>query len=168
MSDNNTTTAPQAVVVFERTYRAPVETLWMLWASKDGFESWWGPEGFRVEVQVLEPREGGALQYDMIADAPDAVAAMKEMGQPISQGVRGRYAEFHPYSHLRLVHVIDFVPGRAPYESLIDVDFRPQGDDARMVVTVHPHIDPFWTKMSVEGFTTQLSKLDRRFGWEAP
>ena len=38
MSDNTTTTAPQAVVVFERTYRAPVETLWALWASKDGFD----------------------------------------------------------------------------------------------------------------------------------
>jgi hypothetical protein len=33
-----------------------------------------------------------------------------------------------------------------------------------MVVTVHPHRDPHWTKMSTEGFRSQLTKLDKRFG----
>ena len=60
MSDTNTV---QAAVVFERTYRASVDELWALWTSKDGFESWWGPKGFRVEVHELEPREGGTLVY---------------------------------------------------------------------------------------------------------
>ncbi len=159
--------APQAAVVIERTYRASIEELWALWATKDGFESWWGPEGFRVEVGLLEPRVGGALEYEMIADAPEAIAAMKNMGQPISHGTRGTYAEFRPPERLTLVHVIDFVPGSEPYESKIEVDFSAAGDEARMVVTIHPHLDPMWTKMSVEGFTSQLGKLDRRFGWES-
>ena len=157
--------APQAVVVIERTYRARIEELWALWTTKAGFESWWGPEGFRVEVHVLEAREGGAIEYDMIADAPEAIAAMKAMGQPLSHGTRGTYAVFRPHERLRLVHVIDFVPGCEPYESLIDVGFSAAGDQARMVVTLHPHLDPHWTKMSVEGFSSQLTKLDRRFGW---
>lgn len=103
--------APQAVVVIERTYRARIEELWALWTTKAGFESWWGPEGFRVEVHVIEAREGGAVEYDMIADAPEAIAAMKAMGQPLSHGTRGTYAVFRPHERLRLVHVIDFVPG---------------------------------------------------------
>jgi uncharacterized protein YndB with AHSA1/START domain len=163
MSDMKT--APQAVVVVERTYKAPVEELWALWATKEGFESWWGPEGFRVEVHTLEPREGGALFYDMIADAPEAIAAMKEMGQPISHGTRGSFTEFRPHRRLKLVHVIDFVPNTEPYETVIEVDFSQAGEAARMVVTIHPHLDPFWTRMSVEGFTSQLTKLDRRYGW---
>ena len=65
------TDEPQAKVVIERTYRARVEELWELWTTKEGFESWWGPEGFRVEVHALEARAGGALEYDMIADAPE-------------------------------------------------------------------------------------------------
>ena len=49
MSDaSRPTAAPQAIVVVERVYRAPVEDLWALWTTKAGFESWWGPEGFRV------------------------------------------------------------------------------------------------------------------------
>ncbi len=164
MSDTNTA-APQAAVVVERTYRAPIEELWALWTTKDGFESWWGPEGFRVEVSRLEARTGGALEYEMIADAPEAIAAMKNMGQPISHGTRGTYAEFQPQDRLTLVHVIDFVPGSEPYESKIEVEFRAAGDEARMMVTLHPHLDPMWTKMSAQGFASQLTKLDRRFGW---
>lgn len=157
--------APQAAVVVERTYRASIEELWALWTTKAGFESWWGPEGFRVEVRTLEAREGGALEYDMIADAPEAIAAMKNTGQPLSHATRGRFAEFRPHRRLRLVHVIDFVPGSQPYESVIEVDFSAAGDQARMAVTLHPHLDPHWTKMSVMGFTSQLAKLDQRFGW---
>jgi uncharacterized protein YndB with AHSA1/START domain len=155
--------APQAMVVIERTYAATIEELWALWTTKAGFESWWGPEGFRVEVHTLEPRVDGTLEYDMIADAPEAIAAMEGAGQPISHGTRGTYAEFQPHRRLRLVHLIDFVPDSAPYDSVIEVDFSEAGDRARMVVTLHPHLDPHWTKMSVEGFTSQLTKLDRRY-----
>jgi uncharacterized protein YndB with AHSA1/START domain len=149
----------------ERTYRVPIEDLWELWTTKAGFESWWGPEGFRVEVHALEARAEGALEYDMIAHAPDSIAAMKRMGQPLSHGTRGRFAEFKPLERrLTLVHVIDFIPGVEPYESTIKVDFHPSGDHARMVVTLHPHRGPHWTKMSAEGFRSQLTKLDKRFG----
>src|SRR5262245_3772603 len=99
------TDAPQAKVVVERTYRAPIEDLWDLWTTKEGFESWWGPEGFRVEVHAIEARAGGALVYDMIAGTPDAIAAMKRMGQPLSHHTRGRFGEFKPLSRLTLTHV---------------------------------------------------------------
>ncbi len=156
--------AVQAPVVIERTYRTGLEDLWALWTTKEGFESWWGPEGFRVEVHALDARAGGELAYDMIADAPEAIAAMKQMGQPVSHNTTGWFGEFQPHSRLTLVHLIDFVPGSEPYEALIEVDFHALGDQARMVTTVHPHRDPHWTKMSVMGFTSQISKLDRRFG----
>jgi uncharacterized protein YndB with AHSA1/START domain len=48
-------------VLVERIYRARAQELWQLWTSKTGFESWFGPEGFRVEVKTLEARVGGAL-----------------------------------------------------------------------------------------------------------
>ena len=62
------------------------------------------------------------------------------------------------------MHVIDFIPGVEPYESTIEVEFHASGDQARMVVTLHPHRDPHWTRMSLQGFRSQLTKLDRRFG----
>src|SRR5215468_6483803 len=108
MSDTSTSAAtdkPQAKVVIARTYRARVEELWELWTTKEGFESWWGPEGFRVEVHEIDPRVGGALNYDMIAHAPHAIAAMKEMGHPTSHPTRGHFAEVKRHQRLTLTHV---------------------------------------------------------------
>jgi hypothetical protein len=46
------------------------------------------------------------------------------------------------------------------------VEFFPvPGGRVRMVVTLSPmHVEEM-TKMSVDGFTSQLTKLDKRYGW---
>jgi len=152
-------------IVIQRTYRAPVTTLWDLWTTKDGFESWWGPQGFRADVHELDARPGGTLRYDMVADAPEAVAAMLEMGDSLSHAVRSRFTVVEPHSRLVLTNVIDFLPGVAPYESDITVEFEPaDGDAVRMIVTLDGMHDDQHTRMQEEGFTSQLTKLDERFG----
>ena len=150
-------------VVIERSYRASLAELWDLWTTKEGFESWWGPEGFRVEVHTLEARVGGTLHYDMIADAPEAIEAMKKMGQPLSHSTRGRFTELRHHERLALTHLIDFLDGITPYESTIFVDFFHTAETARMVVTLEAMHSEEFTKMSVQGFTSQLTKLDKRF-----
>ena len=155
-------TRPKTVI--ERTYRARVEELWELWTTKEGFESWWGPEGTRVEVHAIEARSGGALHYDMIADTPETIEATKQLGLLPRQGNRCRFAELTPYERLTLTHIMDFLPGVKPYESTIVVEFFPAGDFVRMAVTFYPMHNEEFTKMSIEGFTSQLTKLDKRFG----
>ncbi|GEL74721.1 SRPBCC family protein [Myxococcus virescens] len=153
----------KAKVVIERTYRAGIEDIWALWTTKEGFESWWGPQGFRAAVHELDARVGGALHYDMIADSPEMIAAMKQMGQPTSHATRSRFTEVAPHSRLVLTNVIDFLPGVATYESKIAVDFLPSGDGVRMVVMLDAMHSEEFTKMQQEGFTSQLTKLDSRF-----
>lgn len=153
-----------AGTVIERTYRATVQEMWDLWTTKEGFESWWGPEGFRVEVDKLEARVGGALDYDMIADTPEMVEAMKQMGQPVSHMTHGTYSELNPFSQLTLTHIIDFLPGVTPYESVMVAAFFPTGNSVRMVVTLSPMHDDATSTMQKMGFTSQLTKLDKRFG----
>ena len=150
-------------VVIERTYCAQAEELWDLWTTKTGFESWWGPEGFRVEVHALEARVGGKLHYDMIADAPEQIEAMKRLGQPASHATRGRFAEIRPLQRLAITHVIDFLPGVKPYHSTIAAELFPPSEGVRIVITLDPMHDDEFTKMSVAGFTSQLGKLDGRF-----
>ena len=150
-------------VVLERTYKARAEELWELWTTKDGFESWWGPQGFRVEVKALEAKLGGLLHYDMIADAPEMVEQMKKMGEPISHETRGTFSEFKPHQRLALTHIIDFLPGVKPYDSTMVMELFPSGSSVRMVVTLTPMHDEQFTGMQVEGFTSQLTKLDKRF-----
>src|SRR5437879_13644300 len=109
-------------VVVERTYRARVDELWELWTTKDGFESWWGPEGFRVEVHTLEARVGGRLHYDMIAAAPEQIAAMRHMNRPISHEVHARFTEMRPLERLAITNTIDFLPKVKSYERKLSRD----------------------------------------------
>jgi uncharacterized protein YndB with AHSA1/START domain len=167
MSGNGKSThanASRSQIVVERTYRAPVEELWDLWTTKEGFESWWGPEGFRVEVHTLEARVGGRLHYDMIAHAPEQVAAMKQMGREISHEVHAQFTEMRPLERVTITNTIDFLPEVSPYESKIVVDFYRSGGSVRMVVTLDPMHDEQFTRMSKMGFMSQLTKLDKRFG----
>lgn len=150
-------------LVLERIYPATPKELWDLWATKEGFESWWGPEGFRVEVTTLEPKVGGTLAYAMIASDPSAIEAMKNAGQETSHDVRATFSTFTPYTALALTSVIDFIPGVEAYESLIAVTFEEHPKGARMVVSLHAMHDPHWTNMQQQGFTSQLGKLDARY-----
>lgn len=146
-------------MTFERSYEATLEEIWELWTTKDGFESWWGPEGFRVEVHELDLRVGGTLRYDMIASGAEQIAHMKAAGMPLSHGTSGTFAVVVPLERLELVHMIDFIPGQEPYENRMTVQLARDGATVRMVVTIQPHRDPEWTRMAAQGFESQLTKV---------
>ena len=150
-------------VVIARTYQASAEELWELWTTKEGFESWWGPVGFRVDVHTLEARAGGPLRYDMIAEAPYQIEAMKRMGRPASYETRGRFMDMKLYERLAIKQVIDFLPGVRPYESTMLVELFPVDDFVRMEIALDPLHDDAFTKFTEIGFVSQLSKLDDRF-----
>ena len=91
MSDNSTSAAtdePQAKVVIERTYRAQIEELWELWTTKAGFESWWGPRAFAsMSTPSMRARAVRSIRHDRGRARP--IAAMKQMGQPLSTARAG-------------------------------------------------------------------------------
>ena len=156
---NRTTQPTQAVIRLERRYEAAVADLWFLWTTKEGFESWWGPEGFRVEVRKLDLRVGGELVYDMIAVDPEQIAFMKKANMPVSHGTRGTFVEIVPQHSLAINHLIDFIPGLRPYENRTRVEFFPEGSSVRMVITTEEHPDKEWTRRATQGWESQLTKL---------
>lgn len=156
---NETAARPLQSVRFERTYEGPVDDLWDLWTTKDGFESWWGPEGFRVEVSAIEPRVGGALEYDMVAIGADEIAYMQKEGWPVRHATHGRFLALEPKRRLTLRHRIDFIPGVEPYDNDMHVELIPEGRRVRMVVVIEAHRDEHWTRMSAQGFESQLRKI---------
>jgi len=146
-------------LTFERSYEARVEDLWELWTTPEGFESWWGPEGFRVEVRALDLRVGGELVYDMIASDPEQVAALERQGMAASHATRGVFVEVAPPTRLRIRHRIDFLPEGEPYDHDMLLELFAEGARVRMVVTVDPHRDEVWTRAASEGFLSQLQRL---------
>jgi uncharacterized protein YndB with AHSA1/START domain len=150
--------APLAVT-FERSYQATVADLWWLWTTKEGFESWWGPQGFRVAVHRIEPRSGGALVYDMIAAGAAEIEFMKKTFNTTFHATHGSFTTVVPQQYLEIVHVIDFVPGQPTYENRMRVEFSGAGKTARMVIAVEEHLTKEWTQASRQGMESQLTKL---------
>jgi uncharacterized protein YndB with AHSA1/START domain len=153
------TTRPK--VVIERTYRAKVEELWELWTTKEGIESWWGPDGFTTKVLKLDLRSGGELLYAMTATAPAQVEFMKNAGMPLTNQNRITYTEVATHRRLAYTHLADFIPGVEPYDVATVVEFHSSGPSVRMVLTFDPMHDEQWTRRAVMGHESQLGKLER-------
>ena len=157
------------MIVIERRYRARPDDLWALWTTPAGLEAWWGPPGFAVTVQDMDLRAGGALRYTMTAIAPEMVAFMQKSGMPTATPAQAIYDAVDPMTRLAYRHLVDFVPGRAAYETRMLVEFLPAGDEVTMRLTFDQMHDAAWTERQRMGWELELGKLaallaDRKLG----
>jgi uncharacterized protein YndB with AHSA1/START domain len=149
-------------VSIERAFKAAIEDVWELWTTKDGIESWWGPEGFAVKVRKLDLRPGGELAYAMIATAPDQVEFLRKAGMPVTNELRLAYTDVVPMERLAFNHLVDLVPNVPPYEASTTVEFNTGRQGVRMVLTLDAMHDEYWTDMAVRGWESELDKLAKR------
>lgn len=56
---------PQAFVL-ERTFKAPIATLWKMWTQPEHMARWWGPKELKVGPSKMDFRRGGTYHYSMI------------------------------------------------------------------------------------------------------
>jgi hypothetical protein len=97
-----------------------------------------------------------------------AIAAMQDMGKPTSTAYKGHFSQFSLQERLALSQIIDFLPGVESYDSRIEVDIIATSDGyVRTIVTLHQMHDVQTTKMQHGGFVSQLSKLDKLYGWHS-
>ena len=148
-------------VSIERTFNAAIEEVWELWTTKDGIESWWGPDGFEVKVRKLDFRPGGELLYDMTAIAPDQIEFMKKAGMPLTTPSFVTYTEVVPRKRIAFTQLADFIPNVTPYKVAMAVDFGTSPQGVRMVLTLDAMHDEYWTKMAVMGWENELDKLGK-------
>lgn len=145
----------------ERTFRASPEEIWALWTTKEGVESWWGPEGFTTKVLALDLRPGGAFDYEMTARAPEQVEALKSLGVPRTSRATNVYTEVTAPRRLALRTKVDFVPGVAPYEFATEVEFRKVQGGTKLVFRSSKMHSLDWEQMARQGQMSQLDKLAR-------
>ncbi len=149
-------------VSIERTLAgAAAKDVWSLWTTKEGIESWWGPDGFEVKVRRLDFHLGGELLYAMTATAPDQIEFMKKAGMPLTTESLVRYTDVVPLKRLAFTQMADFIPGVKPYEVATTVEFEMIPEGVRLVLTLDAMHDEHWTKMAVMGWENELANLGR-------
>jgi uncharacterized protein YndB with AHSA1/START domain len=146
-------------ITIERVYKARIEDVWSLWTTKEGIESWWGPDGFTVEVRTIDLRPGGELRYAMTATAPPQIEFMKKAGMPLTTEARITYTEVTPFSRLAYEHLADFIPGVEPYWVATVAELHPTADGVRMILILDAMHDEQWSKRAVMGWESELGKL---------
>jgi uncharacterized protein YndB with AHSA1/START domain len=122
----------------ERTYHAPAQLVWELLTTAADLEEWWAPDGFETKVSEVDLRPGGRLRGVMTATGLQQVAFMESAGLPLSAELRKTFTEVAPPTRLAYVSLIDFVPGREPYEHLTTIDIVPDGERTTVVITLDP------------------------------
>jgi uncharacterized protein YndB with AHSA1/START domain len=144
----------------EREYAAPPAVVWHAWTSADGIGAWWGPRGFEVKVDAIDLRPGGELRTTMTARGEDQRRFVEAAGLPVSTTTRLRYVEVEPERRLGWVHLVEFVPGVAPYEAhgSLELTPTPRGTHARL--QLGPMHDAEWTQRAAMGWTEELGKLE--------
>ena len=148
-------------VTLERTFDASIEEVWDLWTTKEGIESWWGPDGFAVKVLRLDLRPGGELVYAMTAVGSDQIEFMKNAGMPLTSETRVTYTDVTPPTRLAYSTRADFIPGVEPYDSETVVELHSDAEGVRLVLTQEKMHDEHWTQMAVMGWESELGKLAR-------
>ena len=146
-------------IAIERTFDASIEDVWELWTTKEGIESWWGPEGFMVKVRTIDLRPGGDLEYAMICTGPEQIEFMKKANMPLTGEHRLTYVEVTLHQRLSFTQKADFIPGVDAYDVGTMVEFHPNAGGVRMLLTIDAMHDEHWTKMAVMGWESELGKL---------
>jgi uncharacterized protein YndB with AHSA1/START domain len=146
-------------IKLERSYDASLADVWELWTTKEGIEAWWGPVGFSVNVLEIDVRPNGKLWYAMTATAAPQAEFMKKAGRPLTTKTSITFKEVTPRTRLVLAGIADFIPGVAPYETLIDVDFVQADNGVRILITLEPMHDEVWTGRMAAGWESQLERL---------
>lgn len=146
-------------LTLERAFTASLEDVWELWTTKEGIESWWGPDGFKVAVRELDVRLGGRLVYAMSAVGPDQRDYMIKAGMPLTTEHSLTFAEVDPPRRLAYHEVADFIPGVEPYDVYTSIELREAGGAVRMVLTFDAMHDEHWTRMATLGRESELDRL---------
>jgi hypothetical protein len=73
-------------------FAATLDEVWAMWTTKDGIESWWGPEGFAVFVREIDVRPDGTLLYEMRAIDPRSTSPRSSGRRTRSRASRGAHA----------------------------------------------------------------------------
>lgn len=146
-------------ITLERTFRASIQEVWGLWTTREGIESWWGPDGFAVKVHSLDLRPGGEFAYAMTAIARDQLEFLKKAGMPATTESRAIFTEVDPPRRLSYNHMADFIQGVEPYRVPTTVELEETSQGVRLTVSFEAMHDERWTNLAVMGWESQLNRL---------
>lgn len=153
-------------LVVEYVAQGPKDKVWKAYADKDWFEQWWGPEGWETTTKEFDFKPGGCIHYGM-------------------KCIDERQADWFGQTSWGLMEISDVQPHESfTYQDFfsdengtknsempsltITNEFVEDGAKTRIISTSFAdsaeQIEQLIKMGMVEGFTSQLKKLDELVG----
>src|SRR5690348_14615512 len=85
---------PIKEVTFERTFNAPLATVWQAWTDPTMLKQWWGPENVSIPECEVDLRVGG--RFYIVMEAGEAMGPYKGTRWPME----GKITELEPNAKL--------------------------------------------------------------------
>ena len=140
-------------VTIDRTFAAPISTLWEMWTQGEHFANWYGPPGCSIPVAELDLRPGGRRHVCMAMDTPDG---------PMQMWFVGAFTTIEEPSRLVYTETIgdadgNAVPDAAPMTE-VTVELTAVDDASTRVVMTHAGIPA--DSPGAQGWAMAFDKLE--------
>ena len=156
----------------ERVLPAPVQTVWSLWTTRNGLESWWSPEAFVMKVEELDIRVGGRIVFNYeeagTVGKPEWQSEFRGKGVSTSWSGRGSFLEVDPLRRLSFRQALDFGPKSSSQEYRMAADFRGVDTGTRLILTTEAPSSKHWLLLGRQNLVGQLDRLARLLTSSAP
>lgn len=160
--------APIKEVAFERTYNAPIETVWQAWTDPEMLTAWWGPDNVSIPECEVDLRVGG--KFYIVMEAGEAMGPYKGTRWPMD----ATFTVVEPNS--KLTYTAKAWTEGDEEATLIDqvTELTLQEENGKTKLQLKATINSTGPKagMAVQGmqmgFSQQLNKLGTFLGKQAP
>ena len=125
-------------VKITRTFDAPIQAVWDMWAVPENFQKWYGPMGFSVPVAEMDVTVGGTRKINMEMVTPDRTMSMWFTGEykEVSAPNRLVYTEAMCDPDGNVMSPADMgMPEGTPEMTEVIVELSEEGGKTTMVMT---------------------------------
>ena len=122
-------------VEIERTFDAPIATIWQMWTEAEHFASWYGPMGASIPTCTMNVEIGGTRHMCMEMETPNGTMQMWFVGEyrEISPMTRLVYTESMSNEAGDVLTPADMgMPGDGPSVTEVVVELTEAGDQTHM------------------------------------
>ncbi len=122
-------------VEIERTFDAPIATIWQMWTEAEHFASWYGPMGASIPTCVMNVEVGGRRHLCMEMDTPNGPMQMWFVGEytEVSPVTRLVYTEAMSNEAGDVLSPADMgMPGDGPSTTEVVVELTDAGEQTHM------------------------------------
>jgi uncharacterized protein YndB with AHSA1/START domain len=150
-------------LTIERVFDAPKEKLWRGYSNKEQFEKWWGPEGWETTAVEFEFKPGGKIHYCMkcvdenqvewFGQEACGIMYIQKIDEPSSFSADDYFSDTEG-------NINEQMPPQKFEVEFIEEDGKTRFVNRSFLETTE-QLEELVKMGMVEGFTSQLSKLEK-------